>query len=439
VPRRAARCHAVATGAGVPAVPPSTLRIHYRRSDGDYERWGLHIWGAVAAETEWAAPLVARAGEDGVFWDVALGSTGDAGADAAVQFIVHADETVDARGAVELATFDNEAWIVSGASGVFAAPPDPATVCRGDCGAARAFWLDGDVLATPLDGSTHTFTLHASQTAGLTLDAADGVAGADLPPVPLVVDPAGLPPSVRAKFPHLAGLTCLRLADAAPRLLLLKCQLALSARAAADGSVADATGVQVAGALDALCAYDGPLGATRAGADVTLRVWAPTAQRVQLLLFDAPEGGSAEVRDMHEGARGVWAATGDAGAWRGGYYQYRVTAFHPSTGRMETCDATDPYAFALSANGTRVAVCDPGASELKPPGWDALGARKPPLAHHVDAVLYELHTRDFSVADATVPPEERGTFAAFTRVRAPRPACTESVVFCRPEHAAPRR
>jgi pullulanase len=407
-----------ASAASVPPVPPRTLRIHYKRSDDDYARWGLHTWGDVAAETEWAAPLMARDGAHGVFWDVALGGADGNGS---VQFIVHAGELVDARGAVELVT-GNEAWIVSGASGVFAAPPDPATLCRGDLGAARAYWLDDDVLATPLDGAAHTFTLHASQAAGLTLSAADGVAGADLPPVPLVVDHAGLPPQVVAKFPHLAGLTCLRLAAAAPRLLLLKCQLALTARAAADGSVADATGVQVAGALDALCAYDGPLGMARAGADVTLRVWAPSAQRVQLLLFDAPEGSSgAEVLEMHEGARGVWAATGAQAAWSGRYYQYRVTAFHPSTGRMETCDATDPYALALSANGTRVQVCDLGARELKPPGWDTLGSRKPPLADHVDAVLYELHTRDFSVADATVPPAERGTFAAFTRVRPPTP------------------
>jgi pullulanase/glycogen debranching enzyme len=118
---------------------------------------------------------------------------------------------------------------------------------------------------------------------------------------------------------------------------------------------------------------------------------------------------------MREGARGVWACAGPAAAWAGRYYHYRVTAFHPSTGRVETCDAADPYSRALAANGARAQVCDLEAAELKPPGWDTLGARKPALQHHVDAVLYELHVRDFSVADASVPAAERGTFTAFTR------------------------
>lgn len=55
------------------------------------------------------------------------------------------------------------------------------------------------------------------------------------------------------------------------------------AAVAAPSTALDATGVQVHGALDALCTYDGPLGYHRAakgagGGSVT--VWAPTAQQV---------------------------------------------------------------------------------------------------------------------------------------------------------------
>ena len=35
------------------------------------------------------------------------------------------------------------------------------------------------------------------------------------------------------------------------------------------------------------------------------------------------------------------------------------------------------------------------------------------MAHPVDQVVYELHVRDFSRADKTVPDALRGTFAAF--------------------------
>ena len=49
-----------------------------------------------------------------------------------------------------------------------------------------------------------------------------------------------------------------------------------------------------------------------------------------------------------------------------------------------------------------------------PPGWQDLA--KPPLAAPEDSVIYELHVRDFSIHDETVPPDERGTFKAFTEL-----------------------
>jgi len=226
-----------------------------------------------------------------------------------------------------------------------------------------------------------------------------------------VVDAAGLPPDLCSKWPHLAGLTCLRLdapVDLAP---LLRCQLAV--QAAGEESLA-VTGVQTAGVIDALFAYDGPLGAVAAGhgGAVELRVWAPSAQRVALVLYTAAQGGEEAEVNMAAGERGVWSVRGPP-SWAGCYYAYRVTAFHPSTARVETCVAPDPYARAAAANGRRTQlVLSLDAPELQPPGWQQL--RKPPLAHACDAVLYELHVRDFSIADATVPETLRGTFGAFT-------------------------
>src|SRR5690606_32620496 len=68
---------------------------------------------------------------------------------------------------------------------------------------------------------------------------------------------------------------------------------------------------------------------------------------------------------------------------------------------------------------------------LFPTGWDAITSavgqvpeeqlstlqreklRLGTLDHPTDAVIYELHIRDFSVSDPTVPPPLRGTFLAF--------------------------
>nr|BFE77871.1 hypothetical protein GCM10020093_004720 [Planobispora longispora] len=38
--------------------------LHYHRPDGNYDGWGLHLWGDVANPTEWASPLQ-PAGTDG--------------------------------------------------------------------------------------------------------------------------------------------------------------------------------------------------------------------------------------------------------------------------------------------------------------------------------------------------------------------------------------
>lgn len=44
------------------------------------------------------------------------------------------------------------------------------------------------------------------------------------------------------------------------------------------GEATDATGIQLAGVLDNLFAYDGPLGANATKDGVSINVWAPTAQ-----------------------------------------------------------------------------------------------------------------------------------------------------------------
>ena len=275
-------------------------------------------------------------------------------------------------------------------------------------------WVSAKVLLAPVPGDAEV-TLCSSATAALSADAQGGVAGRDASRWRL--EGCSSPTDVLARLPYLAhlGLSAFRLPtdDAATLVRLLKTQLVLEARRG-DGAVTLATGVQVAGALDALCTYDGPLGIeTHRNGDATLRLWAPTAQAVQLLVYNTPRDShdTPEVHAMTEGACGVWSITRPhlLGRW----VTYQVTAFHPSTGSIETCEVTDPYARALAANGGRVCVADIQSEALLPPGWDTLGRRKPRLVNHGDSVLYELHVRDFSAADASVPPGLRGRFEAF--------------------------
>ncbi|WP_327085158.1 pullulanase-type alpha-1,6-glucosidase [Nonomuraea sp. NBC_01738] len=73
-----------------------------------------------------------------------------------------------------------------------------------------------------------------------------------------------------------------------------------------------------------------------------------------------------------------------------------------------TGEVTDPYSVALAPGAARSRLAD--LSEQRPPGWQALV--KPPV--RAAASVYELHVRDFSAADPTVPAAERGTYLAFT-------------------------
>ena len=56
---------------------------------------------------------------------------------------------------------------------------------------------------------------------------------------------------------------------------------------------------------------------------------------------------------------------------------------------------------------------DLDAAATKPPGWDPNGAPDR-IGAMTDLVIYELHVRDFSRDDATVPAEHRGKYLAFT-------------------------
>jgi hypothetical protein len=54
------------------------------RKCGNYEMWGLHVWGDTDVTTSWESPLVPSGRDDfGVFWDIKMPQGGTA------QFIVH--------------------------------------------------------------------------------------------------------------------------------------------------------------------------------------------------------------------------------------------------------------------------------------------------------------------------------------------------------------
>ncbi len=149
--------------------------------------------------------------------------------------------------------------------------------------------------------------------------------------------------------------------------------------------------------------YDGDdLGSVINGTGTTFKVWAPTASRVVLNLFKAGNDCDAfEKVDMVRGEKGVWSHTQE-NCGHGTYYTYTVTT---SVGTQE---ATDPYAKAVGVNGDRSMVINLDSTD--PENWAA--DQVVTLEKYTDAVLWEVHVRDFSnkIQGSKYP----GKYLAFT-------------------------
>lgn len=284
-----------------------------------------------------------------------------------------------------------------------------------DLTVARGWWLTPRLIAWPAccggrSAAEHDWALHASARGGIDAGAPE--------PVPwdtytLAVEPAGLPDELREAYPHLADAIALRVPERAEVAALLRGQVLVTAHDHA-GHLVDASGLQIGGVLDALYpdAVHAELGAHWRDGVPTLRVWAPTAHKVELLLWPPGTPLTADPRwiPMDAAADGTWGVRGEAG-WKGGRYLYAVTLFAPSFGRVVTNRVTDPYSIALTVNSTHSVLADLDDQQWRPPVWEATPS--PPLRHPVDQTIYELHVRDFSRSDKSVPPELRGTYLAF--------------------------
>ena len=149
--------------------------------------------------------------------------------------------------------------------------------------------------------------------------------------------------------------------------------------------------------------YDGnDLGAVIHGDDTTFKVWAPTASKVVLNLFEAGDGVDAyKSVEMIKGDKGVWAHTEACG--HGTYYTYTVTT------AVGTQEAVDIYAKAAGVNGNRGMVVD--LSLTDPEGWKK-AELSDPIDHYSEAVIWEVHVRDFSNKIASS--QYKGKYLAFT-------------------------
>lgn len=338
----------------------------------------------------------------GLSWDENYGENGAPGG-ANISFAV-------TEGTLVVFTYDSATHLLT----IEVADPPLA-----GAGEARAHWIDADTIAWPttLGGAFAGGQWQLYSSAGADLDVADGEVTGGSDPVPLSPVVGGLTDAQAARFPALATYTALRVEgiDRAGMAELLRGQLRV-ARRDATGALTAFTGVQIPGVLDDLyagAAADDALGVTFRGAKPTFRLWAPTAQSATLLTWEPGASGTPARHDAtFDAEAGTWSVAGKS-ALKGDEYQWEVVVYAPSTDAIETNAVTDPYSFALTENSVRSVAIDLDDKTWMPKQWRK--AKAPVIDDPVDRTIYELHIRDFSITDETVPAEERGTYLAFTR------------------------
>lgn len=145
------------------------------------------------------------------------------------------------------------------------------------------------------------------------------------------------------------------------------------------------------------------LGVTYTKKMTSIRIWAPTAKKVELRIYEKSVGGEAIRIDQFQKAdRGTWtiALHGDL---KGYYYTIRVN----DGDWLNETPGVDARAVGL--NGQRGLFFDP--KETNPEGWQ--DDHRVILENPVDAVIYELHVRDFSIAPSSGM-INKGKYLAFT-------------------------
>ena len=141
------------------------------------------------------------------------------------------------------------------------------------------------------------------------------------------------------------------------------------------------------------------LGAIYTTQATTFRVFAPTAEKVVLHLYQTPIKGNAELFPMSKNQDGSWEVLVSRDCL-GLYYTFTASGSDP--GFDPKRELMDPYAHAVSAyNGRAIVVYDDFKVSPRP---------QFPLA---DSIIYEMHIRDFTIdPDSSI--QQRGKYLSLT-------------------------
>ncbi|MBM7642531.1 type I pullulanase [Streptococcus loxodontisalivarius] len=164
--------------------------------------------------------------------------------------------------------------------------------------------------------------------------------------------------------------------------------------------------------FDKTWGFDGWLGYRYQPEASQFRLWAPTAKAVELLLFDNADadkadqvipmtrGQKADFQDHKQNTQGVWFAELE------GDHEDLVFCYHIHHLDGRVVESRDPYSTAATADGKRSVLLD--AQVIVPDNFQVRHGKDASwrLANPSQATVYEMHIRDFSIAENSGVPEE---------------------------------
>lgn len=138
------------------------------------------------------------------------------------------------------------------------------------------------------------------------------------------------------------------------------------------------------------------MGATFLEDTIELRLFAPTAAKVEVVLYEdasmrveMPNNVYEMSRDARRGTHAVQLSR----THEDDFYLYRLTF---KDGKVHY--AVDPYAVAVGVNGNMGALVDINGADVMSATWKE--DQRPQMESVLDSILYELHVRDFTIDEA---------------------------------------
>lgn len=136
--------------------------------------------------------------------------------------------------------------------------------------------------------------------------------------------------------------------------------------------------------------------------EISLRLWAPTASKVEVLIYgnwDIERSEPDKIYNLSEDyPTGTSYITINRRENENKYYLYRLYFKEIDRNGKEYVKITyavDPYAVGVSVNGYKGVLLDLNSEKCKPSVWEQ--DIRPVLKNKEDSILYEMHIRDFTI------------------------------------------